>query len=94
MAEDKCPLQKKYGDTICIDGTLWSLTYSDCAPPDQRQAMGDCPHCRRYEQLTPPHWQVFERDQEIEAENKTGARKDEHTDDLSKGPAGDHAGRA
>jgi hypothetical protein len=42
-----CPMQKKYGETICKDGTLWSLTYSDCAPPDQRQAMGDCPHCAK-----------------------------------------------
>lgn len=41
-----CPLQKKYGDIICIDGTLWGLTYSDCAPPDQRQSLGPCDYCR------------------------------------------------
>lgn len=41
-----CPLQKKYGDIICIDGTLWGLTYSECAPPDQRQALGPCDHCK------------------------------------------------
>jgi hypothetical protein len=40
-----CPLEKKYGDIICIDGTLWGLTYSECAPPDQRQALGPCEHC-------------------------------------------------
>lgn len=42
-----CPLQKKYGDTICIDGKLWALTYSECAPPDQRACVGECPHCAK-----------------------------------------------
>jgi hypothetical protein len=39
---ERCPLANKFGDTICIDGQLWSLTYSECAPPDQRQCMGPC----------------------------------------------------
>lgn len=43
-----CPLQKKYGDVICIDGTLWGLTYSECAPPDQRQNLGACEYCRSH----------------------------------------------
>jgi hypothetical protein len=42
-----CPLRKQHGETICLDGTLWGLTYSECAPPDQRQAIGDCPHCSK-----------------------------------------------
>lgn len=44
--EWKCPLQKKYGDTICIDGQLWELTYNECAPPDQRQYAGECQWCK------------------------------------------------
>lgn len=42
-----CPLDKKYGDIVCRDGTLWALTYSECAPPDSRQAIDDCPHCKK-----------------------------------------------
>ena len=41
-----CPLQKKYGDIICIDGMLWGLTYSEMAPPDSRQALGPCDYCK------------------------------------------------
>lgn len=44
-----CPFQRKYGDIICIDGTLWGLTYSECAPPDQRQALGPCDHCANWD---------------------------------------------
>ena len=40
-----CPY--KHGEFICVEGTLWTLTYSECAPPDQRQAWSDCPHCKR-----------------------------------------------
>lgn len=44
MAEH-CPYPKKYGDTICVDGTLWELTYSEMGPPDSRQNAGPCPWC-------------------------------------------------
>jgi hypothetical protein len=50
LSPERCPLANKSGDTICIDGQLWSLTYNECAPPDQRQCMGPCSwngHCRR-----------------------------------------------
>lgn len=50
-----CPLQKKYGDIICIDGMLWGLTYSDCAPPDSRQAMGQCDHCKNQKLVRSAH---------------------------------------
>lgn len=43
----KCPLQTKHGDTICIGGQLWELTYSEMGPPDSRQSAGECPHCLR-----------------------------------------------
>lgn len=39
---DKCPRDRKYGDIVCRDGLLWALTYSDSAPPDQRQCVGRC----------------------------------------------------
>lgn len=45
--QKQCPLQNQYGDVICIDGLLWGLTYGDCAPPDQRQCIGDCEYCKR-----------------------------------------------
>jgi hypothetical protein len=38
-----CPY--KAGEFVCRDGSLWALTYSECAPPYQRQAWGPCPHC-------------------------------------------------
>jgi general stress protein YciG len=41
----RCPLRTTHGERICIDGVVWELTYSEMAPPDQRQAAGDCPHC-------------------------------------------------
>lgn len=44
-AQPVCPLRKKYGQIICIDGALWALTFNECAPPGQRQWWGDCPHC-------------------------------------------------
>jgi len=37
-----CPLDKRYGDLVCRDGMLWGLTYSEMAPPDSRQCMGEC----------------------------------------------------
>lgn len=40
----KCPLERQYGDIVCRDGLLWGLTYSECAPPDQRQCLGECEH--------------------------------------------------
>lgn len=43
----ECPLRKKYGEFICIDGSLWALTYSECAPPDQRQYWGPCSYCNK-----------------------------------------------
>lgn len=39
-----CPYKNGY-DVVCINGQLWELTYSDCAPPDQRQPGGACPYC-------------------------------------------------
>ena len=41
----ECPLQTKYGDRICIDGTLWDRTYSEMRPSDSRQHAGPCPYC-------------------------------------------------
>lgn len=42
----ECPNATKYGDRVCIRGYMWELTYSECAPPDQRQNTGEkCPHC-------------------------------------------------
>lgn len=38
-----CPY--KHGEFVCDSGMLWALTYSECAPPDQRQAWKDCPYC-------------------------------------------------
>ena len=48
LADWQCPMPKDSGDTICVDGVLWSLTYSDSAPPDQRQVTGDCQHCAKH----------------------------------------------
>ena len=45
--EDTCPLRKKNGEFICIDGILWALSYSEMAPPDQRQSWGPCEYCAR-----------------------------------------------
>ena len=41
-----CPYRTKHGETICIDGQLWTLTYSEMGPPDSRQNIGPCPHCK------------------------------------------------
>jgi hypothetical protein len=38
-----CP--NKSGEFVCHDGGLWALTYSECAPPDQRQYDGPCSYC-------------------------------------------------
>ena len=46
-AAPKCPLDKKYGEIVCRDGVLWALTWSEMAPPDSRQAIDDCPHCKK-----------------------------------------------
>lgn len=46
MSKKKCPLDTKYGETVCRNGVLWELTYSEMGPPDQRQVVGDCPHCQ------------------------------------------------
>jgi hypothetical protein len=55
MSEMKrCPLQVPHGDKVCIDGLLWALTYSDCAPPDQRQCVGECPHCHAAKVIAAP----------------------------------------
>jgi hypothetical protein len=43
-----CPLDTTHGDTVCRDGVLWALTYGECAPPDQRQVVDECPHCKRH----------------------------------------------
>jgi len=45
--ETECPLPKTIGDVVCRDGLLWALTYSEMGPPDQRQVIGDCPHCAK-----------------------------------------------
>lgn len=45
--EKICLLDRKYGERVCRDGMLWVLTYSDSAPPDQRQCEGPCPHCSK-----------------------------------------------
>ena len=45
MSGRKCHYPTKYGDTICVDGTLWELTYSEMGPPDSRQNAGPCPYC-------------------------------------------------
>lgn len=42
--EERCPLDKKYGEVVCRDGLLWALTYSEMGPPDQRQCIGECNH--------------------------------------------------
>lgn len=42
-----CPLDKPYGETVCRNGVLWTLTYSEMGPPDSRQAWGECPHCAK-----------------------------------------------
>jgi hypothetical protein len=47
MSEDTCPLRKAHGEFVCREGALWALTYSECAPPDQRQYWGECPHCKK-----------------------------------------------
>jgi hypothetical protein len=47
MDRMRCPLDTNHGDVVCRNGVLWALTYSECAPPDQRQAIGDCEHCAR-----------------------------------------------
>jgi hypothetical protein len=47
MSNKPCPLQRKYGDIICIDGALWALTYSEMGPPDSRQYFGECEYCKR-----------------------------------------------
>jgi hypothetical protein len=42
----KCPNDKQYGERVCRGGYLWELTYSEMAPPDQRQNTGiPCPSC-------------------------------------------------
>lgn len=40
-----CPNRKDHGEYMCVDGEIWALTYSECAPPDQRQFWGPCTHC-------------------------------------------------
>ena len=40
---ENCPY--KSGEFVCHDGDLWALSYSECAPPDQRQYWMPCPHC-------------------------------------------------
>jgi len=36
----------KFGDTICANGYLWELTYSEMGPPNSRQNTGlKCPIC-------------------------------------------------
>ena len=47
LDNNKCPMNTKYGEIVCRNGTLWALTYSECAPPDQRQCWGECPHCNK-----------------------------------------------
>lgn len=37
-----CPRDTRYGETVCRNGLLWSLTYSEMGPPDQRQCVGEC----------------------------------------------------
>ena len=45
-----CPFGKEYGATICKDGYLWKLTYSEMGPPGSRQNAGPCPFCRPNEE--------------------------------------------
>lgn len=45
-----CPLARSHGETICKDGYLWQLTYSEMGPPGSRQNSGPCPFCRPNEE--------------------------------------------
>lgn len=47
--KDDCPFRKPSGEFVCVDGVLWTLTYSEMGPPDSRQAWADCDHCRTKE---------------------------------------------
>lgn len=40
-----CPDDTQYGETVCRKGKLWTLSYSEMGPPDQRQCVGPCPKC-------------------------------------------------
>lgn len=44
MDRMQCPRDTKFGDIVCRGGQLWQLTYSECAPPGQRQCIGECDH--------------------------------------------------
>lgn len=42
MDRMRCEFDTEHGDIVCRNGLLWQLTYSECAPPDQRQCIGEC----------------------------------------------------
>ena len=47
MNQKRCPWNSVYGELVCRDGYIWALTYSETAPPDQRQNIGPCSFCNK-----------------------------------------------